>query len=494
MQRLLSASAAVLALSFAASAASAQNFSDLARQDLQTMHAALRDNHPAAVTPGEASATFRGWLDTGLQEAQAKAGQVNSGDSHAYLLRWYANGFRDSNIAARPTYEGLGPYFATSWPGVATAWRNGQYVVSYVQDGVRGAPPLGAVLKSCNAEPIEDLAKAKLDQFEGDLTTEAGRVRSAPYLLWNRNNPMTTGVPGTCEFQVGRRTRSFTLSPQPATAQNLEAAYRASVYTPSGAPLSVEMVDGRPWVSVHSLADDAAWDAFFAQVEAQSAVIRGPQGFVLDLRGANGSSANATSRGYGLANRIWSPEFTVSRQPEAGQITYRATPGNRQWFADTLNRMQSDPRFVQESGAVIEQTQAIVAAFDSAIAAGQPTFVMPGRPATPDTGAANPVQGQVVVLVDAGCSGGCLDTLDLLSRLPNVRIAGSTTAEDTIFIEPTTLRLPSNYADLSYGHKAWTTRQRGNNSPYAPAGALAYTGDATDETAVRAWVAGLFGA
>src|SRR5690606_35046216 len=493
MQRLLSASAAALALTFAASAAAAQNFSDLARQDLQAMHAALRDNHPAAVTPGEASATFRSWLDAGLQQAQAKAGQVNSGDSHAYLLRWYANGFRDSNIAARPTYEGLGPYFATSWPGVATAWRNGQYVVSYVQDGVRGAPPLGAVLKSCNAEPIEDLAKAKLDQFEGDLTTEAGRVRSAPYLLWNRNNPMTTGVPGTCEFQVGRRTRSFTLSPQPATAQIRDAAYRASVYVPSGAPLSVQMVDGRPWVSVHSLADDAGWDAFFAQVEAQSAAIRGPQGFVLDLRGANGASVNATSRGYGLANRIWSPEFTVSRQPEAGQITYRATPGNRQWFADTLNRMQSDPRFVQESGAVIEQTHAIVAAFDSAIAAGQPTFVMPGRPATPDTGAANPVQGQVVVLVDAGCSGGCLDRLDLLSRLPNVRIAGSTTAEDTIFIEPTTLRLPSNYADLSYGHKAWTTRQRGNNSPYAPAGALAYTGDATDETAVRAWVAGLFG-
>lgn len=126
---------------------------------------------------------------------------------------------------------------------MATAWRNGQYVVSYVQPGVRGAPPLGAVLKSCNAEPIEDLAKAKLDQFEGDLTTEAGRVRSAPYLLWNRNNPMTTGVPGTCEFQVGRRTRDFTLSPQPATAQNLEAAYRASVYVPSGAPLSVETVN-----------------------------------------------------------------------------------------------------------------------------------------------------------------------------------------------------------------------------------------------------------
>ena len=232
MQRLLTASAAVLALAFAAGGASAQNFSDLARQDLQATHDALKANHPAAVVPGAASEAFRSWIDAGLQDALGKAGQVNSGESHAYLLRYYATGFRDSNIATRPTFEGASPFFATSWPGVATAWRNGQYVVSYVQPGVRGAPPLGAVVKSCNIQPIEEVAKAKLDRFEGDLTTEAGRVRTAPYLLWNRNNPMAGGVPSTCEFQVGRRTRDYTLSPQPATPANLEAAYRASVFTP----------------------------------------------------------------------------------------------------------------------------------------------------------------------------------------------------------------------------------------------------------------------
>jgi hypothetical protein len=53
------------------------------------------------------------------------------------------------------------------------------------------------------------------------------------------------------------------------------------------------------------------------------------------------------------------------------------------------------------------------------------------------------------------------------------------------------LRLPSNYADLSYGHKAWTTRERANQ-PYVPAQGLAYTGNPTDETAVRAWVGTLF--
>lgn len=484
--------ASALALSVVASAATAQDFAGLARQDLTTIHAALRDNHPAAVIQGAEGDAFRSWLDAGLTQAQGKAGQVNSGDSHAYLLRWYAAGFRDANISTRQTYEGLGPYFATGWPGIATAWRNGQYVVSYVQPGVRGLPPVGAVVKSCNLQPIEEIAKAKLDQFEGDLTTEAGRVRSAPYLLWNRNNPMANGMPSVCEFQVGRRDRDFTFKPVEVNPANLEAAYRASVFTPGATPLAIETVNGRPWIRVNTLADDAGWDAFYAQVEAQAAAIRGPQGFVLDLRGARGNSLNATARGYGLANRIWSPEFTVSRQPEAGSITYRATPDNRQWFVETLTRMQADPRFVQESGPVIEQTQAIVAAFDAAIAANQPTFVMPGRPAVADTGAANPVAGQVVVLVDAGCGGGCLDTLDLLTRLPNVRLAGSTTAVDSIFVEPTVLRLPSNYADLSYGHKAWTTRTRGNNQPYTPEAGLTFTGNPTDEAAVQTWVGTLF--
>ena len=492
MQRLLTASAAALALAFAAGGASAQNFSDLARQDLQAAHDALKANHPAAVLPGAASEGFRTWIDAGLQDALGKAALVNSGDSHAYLMRYYANGFHDANITIRPTFEGAGPFFASSWPGVATAWRNGEYVVSYVQPGLRGAPPIGAVLKSCNTQPIAEFAKGKLDGFEGDLTTEAGRVRTAPYLLWNRNNRMVSGMPSVCEFAVGRRTRDYTLSVQPATPVNLEAAYRASVFTPGATKLSIEQVDGRPWLHVNSLADDAGWDAFFAQVEGQIAALRGSQGLVIDLRGANGSSINATARGYGLANRLWTPEFTVSRQPEAGQITYRATAANRQWFADTLNRMQSDPRFVQESGAVIEKTQAIVAAFDAALAAGQQTFVMPGRPSVADTGAANPVQGKVVVLVDSGCSGGCLDTLDLLTRLPNVRLAGSPTAVDSIFIEATVQRLPSNYADLSYGHKAWATRQRANNQGYVPAQGLAFTGNPTDEAAVRAWVGTLF--
>ena len=486
--------AAALTLAVAAAPAAAQDFRTLAQQDLQAAHDELAANHPAAAVPGEQGAQFRSWIDAGLQDALGRVGQVNSGDSHAYLLRYYGAGFRDSNISIRPTYEGLGPYFGTSWPGFTTGWRDGKYVVTYVKPGLRGAPPVGAVVTECNLVPIEEYARGKLDRWEGNLDTEAGRVTSAPYLLWNRNNPFASGLPSLCSFQEGRRRpREYEIRPQPVDLASLEAAYRATVYMPPATPLSIETVNGRPWLNVHSFDDSAGWDAFNTAVEGQLAALRGPQGLVIDLRAASGSSVtSSTRRGYGLANRIWTPEFTISRQPAAGAITYRATQGNRDWYAATLGRMEADPRFVAEAAPVIEQTREIVAAFDAAIAAGQTTFTLTGPTVATDSGVANPVQGPVVVLVDAGCSGGCLDTLDLLTKLPNVRIAGSTTATDTIFIDPTVDRLPSNYAQLSYGHKAWTARERGNNQPYSPVGALAYTGNPADETAVRTWVGTLF--
>jgi hypothetical protein len=496
MSRILPlAATAAVTLALSAGSVFAQDFRALARQDLQTAHDELAANHPAPVVPGQASDTFRAWLDTGLQNALSKADQSTSGSSHAYLLRYYAAGFRDSNIVIRPSYETRADRFtATSWPGLATGWRNGQYVVTYVQPGVRGLPPVGAVVTECNLTPIEEFARAKLDLWEGDLNTEAGRVTSAPYLFWNRNNPYAGGTPSTCKFKVGtRRERDYQLKPVPVVPANLEAAYRATLYTPGPTPLSIETVNGRPWVNVHSFADDAGWDAFNTQLQGQLGAIQGPQGFVLDLRGGSGASnLGSTARGYGVLNRIWTSEFTQSRQPTGGDFTYRATAGNRQWYADVIGRMKQDARFVYEAPEVIAQTEAVLAAFDAAIAAGQPTFTQPQPATAADPNAANPVQGPVVVLVDAGCSGGCLDTLDLLSRLPNVRIAGSTTAADSIFIEQTVQRLPSTYADLAYGHKAWTSRERGNNQPFIPAQGLTYTGNPVDETAVRTWVGSLF--
>lgn len=491
--RLLSAAIGAVLSVAGASSALAQDFRTLALEDLRAAHAEIRDNHPAFVIDSPASTVYRQWLDAGLAEAEALAPRVNSGDSHAYLMRYYAAGFRDPGVRVVPTFDGLGPFFGTGWPGLTTGWRDGKYVVTYVQPGVRNLPPVGAEVIECNGEPIEAFARRRLDRWEGDLDTQAGRIRTAPYLLWNRNNPFTGGVPGSCKFQQGRRARDYELRTQPLQPGQLEAAYRATVYMPSGAPLAIETVNGRPWIHAHSFADNAGWDAFNPLLESQIAAIRGPQGFVLDLRGAGQQEWSALAKAYAMANRIWTPEFTMTRQPPSGMVSFRATQGNRDWYAQTLGLMEADPVFVQEAPAVIEDTRRIVAAFDEALAAGQTSFSLEGRTVSiTDPDAPNPVQGSVVVLVDAGCAGACLDLLDLLSNVPNVRIAGQETQGATIFVEPTSVRLPSNYSDLLYGHKAWVSRARGDQ-PYSPQGSLAYTGDPADAAAYQAWVASLFG-
>lgn len=492
VKTLLATAASVLALAISAGGAAAQDWRAAAEQDLTAAHQALSENHPAAVIDAPSSGHFRTWLNQGLEQMRGELNRVNSPNAYAYLLRGYGHGFRDANIRIEPTWTARDPWQAVAWPNFSTAWRDGGYVVSWVKPGARNVPQVGWVLDSCDGLPAEEIAERRLDIWEGDLTLEADRAATAPYLFWDRGNPMAGGIPGECRFRDGRRNRNVRLATDFATPEELEAAYRASVYV-AATPLAVEINDGLAWIHIHTLADDADWTGFLAQVEAQQEAIRGASGVVIDLRGARGNAADSASYTLRTAARIWSPEMIGAAQPTQVNLAYRATQTNRQWFADALGRMQADPVFAQINPATIQETQAVVEAFDQAIQSGQQSFTrpMPSRPAI--EAGANPVRGNVVILVDGGCAAGCLDAIDVLHRLPNVRIAGQPTSADSLVIEPTVTALPSTYGRVSYGHKVWTDRERGSNQPYTPEAGLTYAGDPTDESAVRAWVTGLFG-
>jgi hypothetical protein len=507
MRSHVAAAAAVLLIAeLGASGARAQDPAAGAR-DLQAIHDQLRDNAPQAVVPND-SATFRAWLDKGLADSLALTGKINSPNAYGFLLRAYSGGFRDSSIDARPNWAPTPRSFAIDWPGFSTSWRDGAYWVAYDEPGVKGLPPVGAKLIDCDGVPGDKVGLDRLDRYDGDLTQEAARVRTAPWVFWGRANPFIGGHPLTCNFSGanGRGKRSYDLSYIVSPEADRETAYRAAAPISDG-KLSIEPWGaGRFWINVHSLAEGTAFDALMAQIDAQHAALHAASVVVIDVRGADDATQSAA---YRLANHLWEPDFVRGAWPPSTNVVFRASPGNRQYYFDIMTRLKNDPNFATDRGVwdTEHYAEAIVAAFDAAIAANQPTFSMTKTPAQIAAEAAvaaggtaapvstapasagpapNPMVGKVVVLTDYACTGGCLSLLDLITRIPNVVQAGNTTDTDTIFVESNTII--SGQARLTFPLKAWLDRPRASGVAYTPTPALTWKGAYSDDAGEKAWL------
>ena len=496
----LAASVSLIAVNTAA----AQDWRAAAVQDVDALHREIQENHPALVTGGD-EAGFAQRLAAGYAAARERAGSVRDAEDYLYALMGFARSLDDASVSFTPNWQQPPQWDAQRWSQLTLGRRNGAYVVTWVDPAGERLPPLGSTLISCGDQSAEDLARARLDGWEGDLDQPGDREQTAPYLLWDRGNPFTSGLPASCHFSAnGRgRGREYRLTTSFAAEPARRAAWAATVYTPQ-TPLGVESFSGGHWIHLHNLTQNDASQGLLRQVDQQLAAIQGGN-VVLDLRGAREGTA---ALGYSLANRLWGVDYRVSQERIAGQIVYRVSPDNRQFFVDTLGRMQADPVFAANYPGAVQQMQELIAQFDAAAAAGQRSFsqaITPPIPAieaaevveaeasTPAAAPVNAMRGNIVVLVDGGCRNACLDVVDMLSGLPNVRVAGTPTGTDSIHFEQTRFALPSGHGYLNYGHKTWIGRARASNTGISPAQGLTYTGNPTDEAEVRAWVQSLFG-
>ena len=112
------------------------------------------------------------------------------------------------------------PRPAVTWPGFATAWQNGRYVVVFV-DAARRAqlPPAGARLVGCDGQSAEQLARERL---EGSAHANAAR------LLWDTGSPGAQPVPATCTFETATGLIDYRMQYAPATAALVSAAIAAA--------------------------------------------------------------------------------------------------------------------------------------------------------------------------------------------------------------------------------------------------------------------------
>lgn len=478
MKKLFAASAAAVAILAAGASAQAQDWSAAAQQDLKAIHDTLRDNSPAPYVDRD-SATFRNWLDAGYAQVRGlDFSKVNNAAAYAYVLRGYTGGFRDANIQlfTSPTP----PWYADTWPGFSTAWKNKGYVVAWSQGGSK-YPPVGAQLISCDKTPIENIAKDRLDRYEGDLNLESDRYKTAPYLLWNRANPFVSRLPTKCDFLVnGKSKKSYTLNLAFGGDAERRAAFQAAMPKPQG--IGLEQWNGGYWISLHSLDESQPWAGLLGQIEANRDAIRAAPVVVIDLRG---SDAGTSARGYAVINRLWEAEFVRSKQPASVNIAYRVSQNNRDFYYYVLDAMNKDDLYFYQRPRWTEHLKQ----FDAALAAGQPILQRNEGTVMTEAVPANPMMGKVIVLTDYWCTGGCLDIVDILRSMPNVIHAGLPTGADTIFVGHVEAALPSGNARLGYGDKAWLDRARQSYQPFVPA--KQFTGDIFDDAAVKAWVAGL---
>ena len=485
MRNILTALALASAAATSATAATpavptdAAGWRALAARDLDAMRDALRANSPIFII-GRDSDPLRNWAESGYRQAVADLPRVDDAASARALLGRYAGGFRDGHIGLRPT--AAYPVHQDRWPGFTLRWDGSAYRVDsrVPAAGAPVLPPENAALVSCDGVAAESVARKRVDLVFGNLDL-SGRIRTAPWMLWDLGNPFAGPPPRQCSFAVDGKPVAFPLAYRAIDEkEGAEVLARGTGVTPT---MDVTpWGEGRWWIGIPSFGG-GDWTSFFAKVDKALPELRQASAIVIDLRGNGGGNSAYASR---LATRLYGVDMVRAHAPLLGPVTYRASEANRQTYADYLERQRKeggDPE-------AISYLEGVVSQFDKAIAAGKGTFEVgdDANDAAMPVAPTNPMAAKIILLTDGHCNSACLDAMDLFLSLPGTVHAGTTTAADTIFMDISRVDLPSGLFALGYGHKAWTERPRGSNVPYRPAAQWTYAGDVRDDAAWKAWL------
>ena len=450
-----------------------------AKQDIEAVHDTLRDNAPFMVVDRD-SADMRRWLEVGRTEALGDLVKVTDGRSYYYVLARYIGGFRDGHIGLGLTKGALKGRMP-DWPGFAMTWRNERYEVGWVQPGMEGgAPPVGAVLVSCDGQSAEAMAQTRLDRLFGNMKLEANRSGLAFQLLRDYHYPVP--APKACTFRTANGEKNWSLT-WSTPAGNLVETAAKELFAPQARFGVSRWGSNAWWIGAPTMTGEDDWKALYAAIETNLTTIRAAHVVVIDLRGNGGGNSDYGDR---LARHLFGDPVVNANAVAWGDLVFKDGPLSRKWAADGVAQSEDNPEWLASIKPISEK-------LDAAPLGSKVLIDTAGEVERHADRSPNLMKGQVVVLVDHACFSACLDTLDLFTRLPGVKLAGVETGADTIFMDGMRAPLPSGKATLGFGIKAWVQRKRGSNIPYEPDPSLRYTGSLADETALKLWLADKLG-
>lgn len=442
---------------------------EMTRQDLRFIRDTLSQSHPAGAEANNAQLNQQ--VTSGLTAAEADAASVASYFDYRRALRRYVNGFNDGHVGL--SFLLSAPSF---WPGFAVAkGADGQVVVARAEEDAGVAS--GQRLVSCDGKTVDQLLTERIDPYywNREIPHERDFLLGRLFVADN-----AAEITRTCRFQgsAGETEVQLKWRPaEPALAEELRSGRDPE------AKFELRQVAGiwlvrLPTFTRHTAEEVAEIRELIDELKNRAPELR--QGIVvLDVRGNWGGNS---SWGDEIVDVLWGPGWTQYVRSRFDSTTdWRVSQAN-------IGAVEANSRTLRAAGqeAAAASNDRLREDLTRALAQGQATVRREARPQPIGRTPPNLITGRVFLLTDPVCASACLDLADVVTRLPNAMHVGFPTSADTIYMENTSLPLPSRLGRFNYPMKAYRNRVRGNNRWYEPA--IRWPGGPMTPEAIAQWV------
>jgi hypothetical protein len=452
-------------------------------EDARAFHDLIADSHPGPVdadNPG-----FGGLLAGGLRTALDRAQTADSYADWYFALQEFSSSFDDGHLGLG-NFQPMGHVWASQWPGFLTGLSSGadgeQHRVVFNRDP--DAPPVGAVLVSCDGRPAAALAEEMAGRAAGRWSLASRRMAYAPTVFIDQTNPYVRR-PEQCLFAVDGSEQRYDLVWRDLPNDVRNEGFAAARSPRHTAPIALRSWDRGFWVELGGFdgnpesADGVRLTPLKAEIAARADEIRSAPAVVFDLRGNNGGSS-AWLRA--MAESLWGEAWVAAHAARSSGVEWRASADNLATIESYKAELGGDPE-------IMTWLVRITDGLAETRAAGRELWLQAedddDRPAAP---AVTPMHARTWVLTDYGCASACLDAVDLLKALGAIHV-GQQTSADTVYMETRSQPLPSGRVTARVPMKVYRGRARGNNQPAVPA--HTWTGALSDTAGLEAWIAEL---
>lgn len=428
------------------------------REDILAGYALFERHHPGMHNPFDP--TFAQRLKAARDEALERAADATNQADRYLAVQTINNALADGHARLQIAYSGgLG-----QWAGFHGTWRGDGVYVTY---SVENRPRRGDRLLSCDGQPANAVFKRNVFH-SGGRPDEAGQWWSLGSGVFKRGALSPQPAMRRCDFvSPDGEKATVDLNWRPFPMEEFDRMFEEMPPTPRVGMERLE--NGLRWITLSSFNPGpdgiAAYDAIFAELEAQADTLPNDRAIVLDLRRNQGGSSSWSRK---IAERLWGADAVAWAMADYFRKTetwHLADQANIDHFAASAERFRANG--IDDVADILEGIHHDLSA---AKARGE-TFHKSafGKELLAEAKPSKPrALPPVYVITDGGCVSACLDGVDTFTRFEGVTLVGASTSADTEYLEIRREKLPSGRGLVILPTKIWVNRPRAPGEVYHP--------------------------